>query len=101
MRYAGKKGFNSIAMKRRSSPPRSINLIQLAELVERLAAEEKLQMETNVPVVDLREFGYTKLLGGGSVSKAIRVKVESCSENALRKLKDAGGDLIKNASSET
>jgi large subunit ribosomal protein L15 len=78
-----------------------MNLTQLTGLVERLAQEKKLQIEANVPVVDLRELGYTKLLGEGSVSKAIRVKVGSCSESALRKLKDAGGDAINGKPSET
>lgn len=101
MRYAGKKGFNSVAEKRRTFPERSMNLFQLVGLVDKLAQEKKLQMQANVPVIDLHEFGFTKLLGAGSVPKAIRVKVENCSESALRKLKDAGGDAILDQPIET
>jgi large subunit ribosomal protein L15 len=101
MRYVGKKGFNSITQKNRKFQERSMNLIQLIGLVEKLTSEKKLHLEADVPTVDLREFGYTKLLGAGNVSKPIRVKVEKCSESALRKLKDAGGDAILNKPSET
>ena len=94
MRYAGKKGFTSIAQKKQSFRP--LNLIQLTALIERLEHEKKLQVETGVPVVDLREFGYTKLLGAGTISKAVKVKVDKCSESALRKLKSVGGDAIMN-----
>jgi large subunit ribosomal protein L15 len=98
MRYAGKKGFMSVAQKRGSE--RAMNLIQLMRLVDTLTRENKLQMENNVPVVDLRELGYAKLLGTGSISQAVRVKVGRCSESALRKLKEAGGDAMTEKTSE-
>ena len=101
LRYAGKKGFNSIAEKNRKYPERSMNLIQLVGLVEKLTLEKKLHLEASVPTVDLRDLGYTKLLGAGNVSKPIRVKVEKCSESALRKLKNAGGDALLKKPSET
>ena len=90
LHYAGKKGFISIEQRRH--PGRSINLLQLSGLMENLTRENKLQKENNIPVIDLREFGYTKLLGGGTISQAVRVRVSACSESAVRKLKEAGGD---------
>jgi large subunit ribosomal protein L15 len=90
LHYAGKKGFTSIEQRRH--PGRSINLLQLSGLMENLTRENKLQKENNIPVIDLREFGYTKLLGGGTISQAVRVRVGACSESAVRKLKEAGGD---------
>jgi len=98
MRYAGKKGFTSIAQKQR--PERSLNLIQLTGLVTQLTRENKLKTENNMPVVDLRELGYAKLLGTGSITQAVHVKVERCSESALRKLKEAGGDAMTEKPSE-
>ena len=98
MKYAGKKGFISIAQKQR--PERALNLIQLMGLVDTLTRENKLQMENNVAVVDLRELGYAKLLGTGSISQAVRVRVGRCSESALRKLKEAGGDVMIEKTSE-
>jgi ribosomal protein L15 len=96
MHYAGKKGFISIAQKKRSEP--SINLLQLSSLVEKLTREKKLQTENNVPFVNLQELGYSKLLGAGAISQAVRIRVGSCSENALRKLKEAGGEAVTDKS---
>lgn len=96
MHYAGKKGFISIAQKKRSKP--SINLLQLSSLVEKLTREKKLQTENNVPFVNLQELGYSKLLGAGAISQAVRVRVGSCSESALRKLREAGGEAVTDKS---
>jgi len=90
MHYAGKKGFISIQQKKH--PDRSVNLIQLTRIMDALSRENKLQKVDNLPIIDLRELGYTKLLGEGTISQAVRVKVGVCSESALRKLKEAGGD---------
>ena len=98
MNYAGKKGFMSVAQKQRHG--RAMNLIQLTGLVDRLARENKLQMENNLPLVDLQALGYEKLLGTGSISKAVRVRVGRCSESAVRKLKEAGGDAMTDKTSE-
>ena len=94
MHYAGKKGFTSIPQKEHSE--RSINLIQLSNILDRLTREKKLQTENNIPVVDLRELGYSKLLGGGAMSQAVRVRVANCSKSALRKLEEAGGEAVTN-----
>jgi len=77
-----------------------MNLIQLTGLVDRLTRENKLQVENNLPLVDLQALGYAKLLGTGSISKAVRVRVGKCSESALRKLKEAGGDAMTDKTSE-
>lgn len=88
----------SVTQKQR--PERALNLIQLAGLVAQLTRENRLKTENNVPVVDLRELGYAKLLGTGSISQAVYVKVGRCSEGALRKLKEAGGDATTEKTSE-
>jgi large subunit ribosomal protein L15 len=54
-------------------------------------------MEEQKVVVDLRQLGVKKLLGMGSISQAVRVKVDQCSESALKKLKEAGGDALLSA----
>jgi len=77
-----------------------MNLIQLTGLIAMLARENQLKTENNVAVVDLKELGYAKLLGSGSISQAVRVKVGRCSESALRKLKEAGGDAMTEKTSE-
>jgi large subunit ribosomal protein L15 len=92
MHYVGKKGFTSIAGKKHAK--KTLNLWQLSEILDRLVAEKKAQLEGQKFIVDLRELGFGKLLGAGSISKAVQVKVDECSESALKKIKEAGGDAI-------
>ena len=91
MRYKGKKGFIPISAKKRSRP--TLNLWQLSAMVDRLIAEKKAQLTGEKVLVDLKQLGYEKLLGAGSVSKAIQVNIK-CSETAAKKLKDAGGEIV-------
>ena len=92
MKYVGKKGFISVAQKRRA--PLTMNLWQLSETVERLVLEKKAQFENQRVVVDLRQLGFKKLLGMGSISRPVQVKVDQCSESALKKIKEAGGEAV-------
>jgi large subunit ribosomal protein L15 len=43
--------------------------------------------------VDLVSLGYDKLLGQGSVHKALKVKARRASESAIEKIKAAGGAI--------
>jgi large subunit ribosomal protein L15 len=95
MHYVGKKGFTSIPQKKHQG--KTLNLSQLSAIVRRLVSEKKAQMEDQKVIVDLRQLGFKKLLGMGSISQAVRVKVDQCSESALKKLKDAGGDALLSA----
>ena len=95
MHYAGKKGFTSIAGKKRAK--KTLNLWELSEMIDRLVAEKKAQLEGQRVIVDLGELGFGKLLGAGSISKAVQVKVDECSESALKKIKEAGGDAVLSA----
>ena len=92
MHYAGKKGFTSLAKMRPAE--RTANLWQLSEMVDRLLAEKKAEKAGEKVVVDLKQLGFKKLLGSGSISRAVQVKVEKCSEGALKKIKDAGGEAV-------
>lgn len=91
--YFGKRGFKS---------PRTIgkkvnviNVGQLEELVDRLAAEERLKKEGGKVLLDLNELGYDKLLGMGNITKPIQVKVAFHSESAAKKVQEAGGQILK------
>ena len=92
MHYEGKKGFTPVAPTKDEG--RTMNLIQLSSLVDRLTSENKAQLAGDKVVVDLRELGFRKLLGAGSISRAVQVKVDECSEAAAKKLKEAGGELV-------
>ena len=91
MHYEGKKGFTPVSAKKGFG--QTLNLWQLSEMVDKLVAEKKAQSAGEKILVDLRQLGYEKVLGSGSVSRAIQVNVK-CSETAAKKLKDAGGEIV-------
>lgn len=92
MHYKGKKGFTPVSASK--DPGRTLDLWQLSSLVDKLVAEKKTQTAGEKIMVDLKELGFKKLLGSGSISRPVQVKVDKCSEGAAKKLKDAGGELI-------
>ena len=92
MHYVGKKGFISIPQKQRER--KALNLGQLSAMVDRLVSEKKAQIEDQKVSIDLGQLGFKKLLGMGSISRAVRVRVDQCSESALKKLKEAGGEAL-------
>ena len=89
----GKHGFTSP-----QSLHKNINVINLAKL-EALSIQLPLQTEGQ-PTIDLTSLGYAKLLGTGKITKAITVKVKSCSKSAAEKITQAGGKVLT-ASQET
>ena len=95
LHYAGKKGFNSIAQRHMSG--RTLNLWQLSQIADKLAGEKKPATGEKV-VIDLKQLGFRKLLGTGAISRAVQVKVDKCSESAVKKIKDAGGEAILKSS---
>ncbi len=74
-----------------------MNLWQLSDIAEKLASEKKAQTSTEKIIVDLGQLGFKKLLGTGSISRAVQVKVDECSQGALKKIKDAGGEAVLKA----
>jgi len=84
----GKHGFVSHSKK----TVRAINLRDLAGLiVEPSEAKSKAEL----PVVDLSKLGYGKLLGQGSLSRPIQVRVASASKSAAEKIEAAGGKVLR------
>jgi len=90
--YFGKHGFKSPRSK--FLEVHTINVGQLEELVDKLQAEGKLEVREGLPFLDLGALGYDKLLGRGSISKPILVKVNSCTELAEKKITEVGGKVI-------
>lgn len=74
-----------------------INVGKLDDLTDRLESEKKLEKKDKKIFLDLESLGFDKLLGTGSVSKPIVVKVGAYSEAASRKLEEAGGEILKEA----
>jgi large subunit ribosomal protein L15 len=83
-----KKRFKSITQ----TEPNIINLKQLEEIVAQLQKVKKGKV-----AVDLKEMGYSRLLGTGKISMPVSVKVPSCSEAAKTKIEEADGEVITEA----
>lgn len=73
---------------------RAINVSNLPELVEKLRLEGRLRTEKGVPVLDLGEHGYNKLLGSGSLNIALKVIVKYATEKAVETVSKAGGEVV-------
>jgi len=71
----------------------TINVGELSQLAERLLAQNKAKEENGKIAVDLSEFGYEKLLGGGKATRRLAVKVSKYSESAAKKIQEAGGEI--------
>jgi large subunit ribosomal protein L15 len=91
--YFEKKGFTSL--KERGRKINAINVGELDELVDKLAAEGKLERKGAKIFLDLDKLGYDKLLGMGKITKPVLVKVASHSEAATKKIEEAAGQILK------
>jgi large subunit ribosomal protein L15 len=69
-----------------------INVGDLEVLIEKLG--QFVSEEGNVYTIDLTKLGYKKLLGSGSVSKAINVRIEKATQKAITKIEEAGGKIL-------
>ena len=79
--HFGKRGFR---------PPRlkEVKSINLKEL-------DKIAKEKNLEKVNVLELGYEKVLGGGKLSKPLTIEAKFFSEQALKKIEEAGGKAVK------
>jgi large subunit ribosomal protein L15 len=86
--YFGKQGFRS---------PQSIhkkeNIINLSRL-EEIAP-------VGATAIDLGSMRYSKLLGTGKITRALKVTVPACSKVAEEKIKEAGGQVVTETEEET
>ncbi len=91
--WFGKHGFNKpLKYEVKAS---QINVGELAELIDKLTAEGKLAEENGkIIVVNLAEMGYYKLLGRGKINKAVKVIVPEATELAVKKIEEAGGEVV-------
>lgn len=71
-----------------------INVGDLDTIVETLATLGLAEKREGKFFIDLSNLGYSKLLGSGSVNRAIEVKVENATAKAVEKLKAAGGGVV-------
>ena len=87
--YYSKVGFTSP-----KSLKHDVKIINVGTL-NGIAAKLSTEKQEDKTVVDLAALGYTKLLGTGRVTKPLVVRVASCSKSAAEKVKNAGGQILK------
>jgi len=90
--YFGKHGFKSPRSK--FLRMKTINVGQLEDLLEVLKARGELEEREGLPFLDLEALGFNKLLGRGSISSPVLVRVKAFSELAEKKISEAGGRII-------
>ncbi|MEM3442663.1 MAG: uL15 family ribosomal protein [Candidatus Bathyarchaeia archaeon] len=87
--YFSKRGFTSPKSLRQRI--NAINVGQLCEIAERVSTKT----DEGKIFIDLESLGYNKLLGAGKVTKPLIVKVASYSKSAEEKIKEVGGQILK------
>ncbi|BCU70659.1 uL15 family ribosomal protein [Stygiolobus caldivivus] len=86
--WYGKHGFRNPTSKLVSS----INLRMLQNLIDN--GTLKMVSEGGKNIIDLEQYGYDKLLGGGTLSQPVIIKVKYATEKAMEKIKQLGGEII-------
>ena len=52
------------------------------------------KQEDSKKILDLKDLGFNKLLGGGKVKNAYSIKIDQFTAKAEEKVKNAGGELL-------
>ncbi len=91
--WYGKHGFNPPRI-RVGMKIRTVNVGQLDEIASYLEATGRAVKEDGKIVVDLASQGIHKLLGSGRVTRPLKVIVPLASESAIRKVEEAGGEVV-------
>ena len=73
----------------------SINVGELDERLDELVQQGIAKQVENKFVVDVRKLGFEKVLGGGRVTHPLEVTAGKFSEQAKRKLEEAGGKAVE------
>lgn len=71
-----------------------VNVRQLDEQTEKLLQEKLATKEGEMIRIDVAKLGYDKVLGGGQLRNKLIVEAKSFSEEAKRKIEEAGGQAI-------
>jgi large subunit ribosomal protein L15 len=79
--HFGKYGFKSLKTRKLKPSERAINLRDIARLAE---GKE----------VDLKQLGYDRVLGTGSLDKPLTIKAGSFTKKAAEKIEKAGGKAV-------
>jgi large subunit ribosomal protein L15 len=72
----------------------AINVGELDELAKQLISRNLAYKEDNKIVIDVASMGCNKVLGRGRVTLPLKVITKSITENARRKIEEAGGEVV-------
>ncbi|MFW6071915.1 MAG: uL15m family ribosomal protein [Thermoplasmatota archaeon] len=90
--YFGPKGFTR--PQGLSEEKEVINIYQIEENLDQLIESGMASKDGDSYEIDLEEAGFDKLLSKGRATKEMKIKVSSFSDNAQKKIEDAGGEII-------
>jgi large subunit ribosomal protein L15 len=91
--HFGKRGF--------TRPPevakevKAINLKDLDKMVGKLLEQKLAEKEQDKIKINLLKIGYDKVLGSGRVTRPLIIEAKSFSKQAIKKIEDAGGKVVK------
>lgn len=88
--YFGKYGFVSKTPKVKIN---AVNINFLEQHIGKFLLNNTIKKENDFYVVDLEKIGYNKLLGDGTISAKLKIKVPYASKTAVEKVKEAGGEV--------
>lgn len=89
-KYFGKTGFVRVRIKK---PENTINLNTVQDKLEIFIKKGFAKKEKESIVVNLKQAGYTKLLGTGKIKQKMNIIVTSASKKTVEKIKKAEGQL--------
>ncbi|RME55499.1 50S ribosomal protein L15 [Candidatus Woesearchaeota archaeon] len=90
--YFGKHGFKNKTTKR----IKALSLSKLNSLVEK-----NISPKNGVYVVNLKDLGYDKVLGSGTINKKLKLTTDYASSKAVSKIESLGGTVeVLNSSEE-
>lgn len=72
-----------------------LNVSDLDEILDKLVELGLAEKRDDTYFVDLGSLGYTKLLGGGTITKKVEVKVERATPKAVEKIESLGGKVLE------
>ncbi len=98
-RVFGKSGFKRHPSLKREK--RTINLSEINGRIGQWSEEGRVKKASGKLTLDLSELGYDKVLGGGKLTRKVRIKAESFSESAKKKIGEAGGEALESNDVDT
>lgn len=94
--HFGKRGFTRPSNLVESVE--TVNVSELDECADELVKEGLAREEKDRIVIDASDLGFNKVLGGGRVSRPLKVIASDFSASAKKKLEKAGGEAVSGRS---